>query len=133
MSIKPIQGKPYKIWGEEKTDKPSKKEKIGHRLPELELVSSDVPEIKDWKVGEKIMITIEVSPVSINTTDKNEVISDYSPSGENDDEKKGKEEIIIARVEVTGVKVEGSQKEEKETKKEKSPFDDMKSGGLKIG
>ena len=132
MAIKQIQGKPYTIYegGTEKSSSEKEKKKIGHRLPEFELLSTDLPEVKDWKIGNKVLITLEVSPISINNTDKSEVMSDYSPSGENDDEKKDKEEIVVARVEITGVKVE----EKTEDKKEKKDvFGEMKGGANRIG
>ena len=132
MSIKPIKGRPYKIYqpGVERSEKSEGKEKIGHRLPEFELLSTDLLEIKDWKIGSKIVVTLEVSPISINNTDKSEVMSDYGPS-ENDDEKKDKEEVVIARVEITGVKVDGEKTEDKKEKKD--VFGEMKGGVNKIG
>ena len=132
MSIKPIKGRPYKIYegGVENTSSEGKG-KIGHRLPEFELLSTDLPEIKDWKIGGKIVVTLEVTPISINNTDKNEVIND-GPFG-NDDEKKDKEEVVIARVEITGVKVDGSEEPKPEEKKKKDVFGEMKGGVNKIG
>jgi len=49
----------------------SKKEKE-YYLPSFELNDNDVPEIRDFKIGEKIIITIEVTPKRITKREEKE-------------------------------------------------------------
>lgn len=117
MPMQKIQGKPFKIYehGVEK-DGGKEKTKIGHRLPEIELISSDVADIKDWKIGESIILEIEVKPISVKSMEKGELIEEFGPlSGENDDNKKETETITVAKAEIIGVNI----KEKKETLSEK--------------
>lgn len=51
----------------------SKKEKeYEYYLPSFELNDNDVPEIRDFKIGEKIIITVEVTPKRISKREEKE-------------------------------------------------------------
>jgi hypothetical protein len=74
-------------------------------LPTFELNDNDVPEIKKFKVGEKIKMMIEVIPIRISSREDKE------------------EEITTCRLEIKGVEVEkkGTLNEKVESKEAKDP------------
>jgi len=74
-------------------------------LPTFELNDNDVPEIKKFKVGEKIKMMIEVVPIRISSREDKE------------------EEITTCRLEIKGVEVEkkGTLNEKVESKEAKDP------------
>ena len=84
----------------------SKKEKE-YYLPSFELNDNDVPEINNFKIGEKITITLEVTPKRISKRE------------EKDEEDKS---ITTCELEIQGVEVEKKSK----TLNEKVGSDDAK-------
>lgn len=131
MAIKQIQGKPF-TYHEGEGEKRSKKE--GHRLPEFELTDNDIPEIKDWSVGETITMEIEVTPIRIASGEND---MECCIGEDNDDEKKKKPVITSCLLEVRGVSVKGKGKVEnykgKEEKGKENVFGEMKGGANRIG
>ena len=74
-------------------------------LPTFELNDNDVPEIKKFKVGEKIKMMIEVVPIRISSREDKE------------------EEITTCRLEIKGVEVKRNEtlNEKVESKEAKDP------------
>lgn len=74
-------------------------------LPTFELNDNDVPEIKKFKVGEKIKMMIEVVPIRISSREDKE------------------EEITTCKLEIKGVEVEkkGTLNEKVESREAKDP------------
>lgn len=74
-------------------------------LPTFELNDNDVPEIKKFKVGEKIKMMIEVIPIRISSREDKE------------------EEITTCRLEIKGVEVKRNEtlNEKVESKEAKDP------------
>lgn len=74
-------------------------------LPTFELNDNDVPEIKKFKVGEKIKMMIEVVPIRISSREDK------------------KEEITTCRLEIKGVEVKRNEtlNEKVESKEAKDP------------
>lgn len=60
--------KMHKVKGESfGMDMPAKKTRI---LPTIRLTDEDLPEIKDWKVGEKYTLVMEVEQISMRQGDE---------------------------------------------------------------
>lgn len=54
-----------KVKGEMRRDFSSKGEKMKKILPRITLKGEDLPEMEDWQVGQKYMVTMEVEMVAI--------------------------------------------------------------------
>lgn len=119
--IKKIQGRPIRLWGHESMKEGKKsKPKYGHELPDFELSSNDLPELKDWPVGKKYTMEVEVELTG--NREQNTGDMETTIGYDNDDENSNGEKVYIARFKITGVGVKGEGGEQKEVpvKEEKS-------------
>jgi hypothetical protein len=138
MAIKTIQGKPRRTYDFEAGDSAKttkRKEKIEYRLPEFEITSEDLPEVKDWKIGEKYTIQIEVELTEAKSLKMGDLLSGncICEGGETDKEETADEKkpISLATLKITGVETKVEPKAPE--KKKDSVFGEMKGGANKIG